>query len=186
MCRHVAKPSPEHAVVTHDNRPETDGAAVGESGQLTLVCIDDGDNLVAANPYLVTVTILCSHLKAADRFEQIVWQVFQEVSNTVRNHFGGFLVSTFYPQPFTIHITAPQPALGIFVNLRHTRQGVDALPLSCLIVNPYAARLTGINPVAIHKQGCSRIRGHPDNVASLCNLVNATRCGSEQTVVVMA
>ena len=122
---------------------------------MTLGGIDDSDNLVATNPYLATVSILCRHLKAADGLEQIVWQVFQEVFRPVGNRFGGFPRSTVYPPSFTVHITAPQPALVIFADLGHTRQVVDALPLSCLVVDPQAARLAGIYPVAIHKQGCS-------------------------------
>ena len=63
---HDAIPSPQHTVAADDNGAETEGARSRKTGKVFLPGINYGEHLVASDPHLTAMLILCRHLHITD------------------------------------------------------------------------------------------------------------------------
>ena len=73
--RHIAIAAPQHTVAAHDDGTETDRAAVRKLLKLFFACINDGEYLITANPYLTAMLILSLDFYVAQRHPQMTGQV---------------------------------------------------------------------------------------------------------------
>ena len=142
--------------------------ADGDLGQVFLAGIDDGEDFVTANPYLVTIPILRHDLDAADRLQQAAGQVID----------GFAWLAGILAERLAVNILEPELSFCVLADFGHQREPVHLLLALACLIEPYAVWFTGIYLVTVHQHGSGGIRRHPADAAVGHNLIDAAGGGN--------
>ena len=150
--------------------------ADGQLGQVLLAGIDDGEDFVSSNPYLVAVPVLRHDLEVTDGLEQCGGQVVD----------GFASLAGVFSACLAMYVFQPELSVLALAYFGDQWQRVDQLLALFVLIEPYAVRFAGIYLVAVHEHGGGGVRRHSADGAVRPNLVDAAGGGDEQSVAGVA